>query len=170
MRALYPGGIGIWRWWFLCREVYLNTRRKTLWARREPITNSNQNRNRATLVGDKHSPAPLHHPCSSRREKLILLQGSNVIQFPRGFKFWNNQSSYTTDFEFTLGNCFFIKFTWWYLAVKEVILFLVISVSHISASLGRLAYQDLIGYVRYVNILTWLRGSRLKIVNYFIFF
>jgi len=37
MRALHPGGIGIWRCWFLWRE---ENRRKTLRARREPTTNS----------------------------------------------------------------------------------------------------------------------------------
>jgi len=39
MQVLYPGRIRIWRCWFLWREANRRTRRKTLGARREPITN-----------------------------------------------------------------------------------------------------------------------------------
>ena len=37
---LYPGGIGIWRCWFLWREENQRTWRKTLGARRESTSNS----------------------------------------------------------------------------------------------------------------------------------
>ena len=33
-----------------------------------------------------------------------------------------------------------------------------------------LSYHGLMGHVRYINILTWLRGFRVKIVNFLSFF
>ena len=63
MRLLYPGRIGIWKCWFLGIEENRRTQRKTIGARREPITNSTHIWHRAgikpTLVGGECS-----HPCT----------------------------------------------------------------------------------------------------------
>ena len=71
MRAVYPGGTGIWRCWFLWRVFLLRTwRKKTLGATREPTTNSTHIWHWTGIEPRPHSI--LRHPCPSPHPPSLL--------------------------------------------------------------------------------------------------